>query len=80
MKPKEPPECCQEIPGFICVVVEGCAWLTKEGDVTTDWNRRGVWDTTEEAKEVALMSLRPLMTDSSCDTQQTLRDNLGVTG
>lgn len=50
---KEPiygvPEGCMEIPGLILVLVPGESWLTKDGEVTTNFRERGVWDTVEEA-------------------------------
>lgn len=53
MKPKDIPEGF-EVEGWICVVVEGCAWLTKEGLVTTKWAERGVWQTEEDALDAAM--------------------------
>ena len=47
--PKEPPEGCQEIPGYIVELFEGSAWLTLGLGVTTVWSERGVWATQEEA-------------------------------
>lgn len=47
--PKEPPEGCQEIPGYIVEIFKGSAWLTKDLQVTTVWRERGVWATQEEA-------------------------------
>jgi hypothetical protein len=47
--PKEPPEGCQEIPGYIVDLFEGSAWLTKDLQVTTVWSERGVWATQDEA-------------------------------
>lgn len=46
---QEPPPGCLEIPGFILTHPQG--WLTQDGEVTSDWNRRGVWATAEEARE-----------------------------
>lgn len=86
MKPKEPPEGCQEIPGFIVDFFDGSAWLTKECQVTTEWDKRGVWATYEEAETEMMRALRNEMMDgefpmdSACPTKPTLRDNRGVTG
>jgi hypothetical protein len=58
MNPKEPPKGCMEIPGYICEVVEGSAWLTKDGKLTTVWQERGVWNTPEEAQKAAEKAMR----------------------
>ena len=50
--PLEPPPGCVEIPGFI-VPIQGYgdrpAWLTREGNVTHQWQLRGIWPTAELA-------------------------------
>jgi hypothetical protein len=48
---KEPPDGCIEIPGFIIVVSEEKAWLTKDGNVTDDFKQRGVWETEKEVED-----------------------------
>ena len=58
--PKEPPEGCQEIPGFIVDLFEGSAWLTKDLQVTTVWAERGVWATQEEAKKAMMTVMKDL--------------------
>lgn len=50
---REPPEGCQEIPGFILDIFDGSAWLTQTGQVTDKWEERGIWPT-EEAASAAL--------------------------
>ncbi len=49
-KPIDPPPGCQEIPGFILVVFGGRVWFTQDGELTNDWNKRGVWKTVQEAE------------------------------
>lgn len=51
-QPKEVPEGCMEIPGFIIDVFDGSAWLTQDGKVTSRWEERGFWQTIEEAEEM----------------------------
>lgn len=51
MKPKEPPEGCQEIPGFILPLPCGKRWYTKDGRITIHWRERGVWPTAEAARK-----------------------------
>jgi hypothetical protein len=51
MKPKPAPAGSQEAPGFILDVFDGSAWMTKDGQVTTEWKERGVWGTYEEAEK-----------------------------
>ena len=47
----EPPEGCQEIEGFILVIEEGFKWFTQYGDITTNFNERGVWGTKSDADD-----------------------------
>ena len=49
--PIEPPDGCLEIPGFILVTEEGKSWFTQYGDVTRDFDKRGVWDTAGDADQ-----------------------------
>lgn len=49
-KPIDPPPGCQEIPGFILSVFGGRGWFTQDGELTNDWNKRGVWPTQAEAE------------------------------
>ena len=58
--PKDPPEGCQEIPGFSIDFFEGSAWLTKDGQITNEWSKRGVWSTEEEAREAYEKVLKEL--------------------
>ena len=58
--PKEPPEGCQEIPGYIVDLFEGSAWLTKDLQVTTVWAERGVWATQEEANKAMMTVMKDL--------------------
>lgn len=58
-QPRDVPEGCVEIPGFLIVVADGEAWLTRDGRVTAVWSERGVWPTVEEASEAAGRSLAP---------------------
>lgn len=50
-EPLEVPKCCMECPGFILTVEPGKSWLTSEGEVTTVFSERGVWETLEEAEK-----------------------------
>ena len=47
----EPPKGCQEIPGYILVLIPGKKWLTQDGRATTIFNERGVWATPEDAEK-----------------------------
>ena len=49
--PIEPPDGCLEIPGFILVIEEGKSWFTQYGDVTRDFDKRGVWETAGDADQ-----------------------------
>ena len=49
--PIEPPDGCLEIPGFILVTEEGKSWFTQYGDVTRDFDKRGVWETAGDADQ-----------------------------
>lgn len=37
-------------PGYILDVFDGSAWMTQDGQVTTEWGSRGIWQTIEEAQ------------------------------
>jgi len=58
--PKEPPEGCQEIPGYIVDLFEGSAWLTKDLQVTTVWAERGIWPTAAEAHAAMMAVMKDL--------------------
>jgi len=58
--PKEPPNGCQEIEGFIIDLFEGSAWLTNDLQVTTIWAERGVWATQEEANKAMMTVMKDL--------------------
>jgi len=47
----DPPNECQEIPGYILVITPDKEWLMQTGQVTTVWEQRGVWATAEEAEK-----------------------------
>ena len=53
------PEGCQEIPGFILDVFDGSAWITQDGQVTTEWSQRGIWPTVEAAEAAKQNCLLP---------------------
>ena len=46
----EPPPGCIEIPGFILVIEPGRKWLTQNGQATTVFGERGIWETEEDAE------------------------------
>ena len=48
--PQEPPDGCQEIPGYILPLGDG-RWLTKSGQWTRVWERRWVWATADDAQQ-----------------------------
>lgn len=58
--PREPPTGCHEIPGFIIDFFKGSAWLTKDGQITNEWSKRGVWATEAEAREAYEKVLKEL--------------------
>jgi hypothetical protein len=58
--PKEPPEGCQEAPGYIVDLFEGSAWLTLGLGVTTNWSERGIWATQEEAQAAMVAVMKEL--------------------
>ena len=47
--PQEPPQGCQEIPGYILPIRQG-GWLTQNLTVTHIWQHRGIWPTPEAAQ------------------------------
>lgn len=56
-EPIDPPPGCQEIPGFIVELGREGPWLTQDGFLTSDWKRRGVWETAEAAETAAAVSV-----------------------
>jgi len=50
MNIQEPPKGTQAIPGYILPVFGGSAWITQAGEITNDWQKRGVWKTPEDAQ------------------------------
>lgn len=36
--------------GYIIDIFDGSAWLTRDLKMTPNWNERGIWTTSEEAK------------------------------
>ena len=54
MSAREVPPGCIEIPGIILEIRGGKAWITQDGQITTDWRQRGIWAT--EAGAIAVLN------------------------
>lgn len=52
MSAREVPPRCIEIPGIILELPGGRQWITRDGQITNEWNRRGVWATAAEVQAV----------------------------
>lgn len=59
MSAREVPPGCIEIPGIILEIRGGKAWITQDGQITTDWRKRGVWPTAVEAIAVLNQAVEP---------------------
>ena len=49
---QEVPAGGQKIPGYILDVCDGSAWITPDGQVTDQWQERGIWPTPEAAADM----------------------------
>ena len=47
----EAPPNCTEIPGYILTIIPEELWLTSDGFLTENWDKRGIWPSPEDAKK-----------------------------
>ena len=52
------PEAQQNEEGYCVTMFEGSVWLTMDGKITPDYDKRGIWKTWEEA-EAAMKAEQP---------------------